>query len=79
MSWHTTTNKRGTDFHRFLSAFIRVHPRPIFKGEPMLEALIVICLLLILGILFWPRRTRPARQVTRSRNGQPYWKDQELY
>ncbi|MFZ1398055.1 MAG: hypothetical protein WAS33_14220 [Candidatus Promineifilaceae bacterium] len=45
----------------------------------MLEALIVICLLLILGILFWPRRTRPARQVTRSRNGQPYWKDQELY
>ena len=45
----------------------------------MLEALIVICLLIILGILFWPRRIHHVRQVTRSRNGQPYWKDQELY
>ena len=45
----------------------------------MLEALIVICLLLILGILFWPRRTDPVRRVTRSRNGQPFWKDKELY
>ncbi|MCB9005947.1 MAG: hypothetical protein H6656_00920 [Ardenticatenaceae bacterium] len=45
----------------------------------MLEALIVICLLLIVGILFWPRRTNHVRQVTRSRNGQPFWKDKELY
>lgn len=45
----------------------------------MLEALIVICLLLILGILFWPRRTDHVRQVGRNRNGMPYWKDKELY
>ena len=45
----------------------------------MLEALIVACLLLILGILFYPRRPRYIRRVTRNRNGQPYWTDQELY
>ncbi|MCA9918840.1 MAG: hypothetical protein KC445_12855 [Anaerolineales bacterium] len=45
----------------------------------MLEAVIVFGLLLILGILFWPRRSPHVRRVTRNRNGLPYWKDKELY
>ncbi len=45
----------------------------------MVEALLVICLLIILGILFYPRRPRTIRRVTRNMNGQPRWRDQELY
>ena len=66
-------------FRRLTQIADRFTSRPIYEGEHMLEALIVICLLLILGILFWPRRTDHVRQVTRSRNGQPFWKDKELY
>lgn len=45
----------------------------------MLEAVIVICVGLILVILFWPRRSPYGRNVTSSRNGLPRWRDQELY
>ena len=45
----------------------------------MLEALLVVCLLTILGILFYPRRPRFVRRVTANRNGQPRWRDQEQY
>ena len=45
----------------------------------MLEALLGVCLLLILGILFYPRRPHMIRRVARNRNGQPRWRDQELY
>ncbi len=45
----------------------------------MLEALLIVCPLIILGILFYPRRPRFIRRVARNRNGQPRWRDQELY
>ncbi len=45
----------------------------------MLETLIGICLLIILSILLYPRRPRFIRRVARNRNGQPRWRDQELY
>ena len=45
----------------------------------MLEALLIVCVLIILGILLYPRRPRYIRRVTRSRNGQPRFRDQELY
>lgn len=45
----------------------------------MLIAIVVVCPLIILGILFCPRRPRFVRRVTRNMNGQPRWRDQELY
>ncbi|MCC6607011.1 MAG: hypothetical protein IT327_27640 [Anaerolineae bacterium] len=45
----------------------------------MLIAIVVVCPLIILGILFYPRRPRFVRRVTRNMNGQPRWRDQELY
>jgi hypothetical protein len=45
----------------------------------MLEAVIVSCVVVILGILFWPRRSPYVRHVTRNRNGLPRWRDQEPY
>lgn len=45
----------------------------------MLELLLIFCALLILGILLYPRRTRTVRRVTRNMNGQPRWRDQEMY
>ena len=45
----------------------------------MLEAIIVIGLLIILTVLFWPRRSPHVRRVTKSYNGQQYGKDRELY
>lgn len=49
------------------------------KDTRMLELLIIFCLLLILGILFYPRRPRFIRRVARNHNGQPRWRDQEMY
>ena len=45
----------------------------------MLETLLGICVLIILSILLYPRRPRFIRRVVRNRNGQPRWRDQELY
>ncbi|WP_420640473.1 hypothetical protein [Candidatus Leptofilum sp.] len=45
----------------------------------MLEAIVIICGLLIVGILFYPRRSPYVRRVTRSYNGQHYGKGRELY
>ncbi len=45
----------------------------------MLIAIVVVCPLIILGILFYPRRSRFVRRVTRNMNGQPRWRGQELY
>ena len=45
----------------------------------MLITIVVVCPLIILGILFYPRRPRFIRRVARNRNGQPRGRDQELY
>ena len=45
----------------------------------MLELLLSACLLLILGILFYPRRPRTIRRVTRNWNGQYRGREKELY
>lgn len=45
----------------------------------MLEAIIIISGLALLGILFYPRRDRYVRRVTKSYNGQHYGKERELY
>ena len=45
----------------------------------MLEAIVIICALLVVGILFFPRRSPYVRRVTRSYNGQHYGKGRELY
>lgn len=45
----------------------------------MLIAIVVVCPLIILGILFYPRRPRTIRRVTRNYNGQPRWREQELH
>lgn len=45
----------------------------------MLETVLGVCLLVILGILLYPRRPYTIRRVTRNMNGQPRWRDQELY
>jgi hypothetical protein len=45
----------------------------------MIEAVLVMCLLMILSILFWPRRSPFRRRITRSYNGQHRGKEQELY
>jgi len=45
----------------------------------MLEAILLICLLAILAILFYPRRDPYVRRITKSYNGQHYGKDRELY
>ncbi|MBX3055896.1 MAG: hypothetical protein KF770_05425 [Anaerolineae bacterium] len=45
----------------------------------MLEAIIIIGLLIILAVLFWPRRSPYIRRVTKSYNGQRYGKERELY
>ena len=45
----------------------------------MLEAIIILALLFILAILFWPRRSPYVRRVTKSFNGQHYGKERELY
>ena len=45
----------------------------------MLEAIVIIALLALLLILFVPRRGSFVRNVTSTRNGQPYWRDQEPY
>jgi hypothetical protein len=44
----------------------------------MLEAILIIGLLTILLILFYPRRNPFVRRVTKSYNGQHYGKDREL-
>lgn len=44
----------------------------------MLEAIVIICGLLVVGILFYPRRSPYVRRVTRSYNGQHYGKGREL-
>lgn len=45
----------------------------------MLEAIIIISFLVILGILFYPRRSPYVQRVTKSFNGQHYGKERELY
>lgn len=45
----------------------------------MLVAILVVCPLLLLIILFRPRRSPYVRRVTRSYNGQHYGKGRELY
>ncbi|MCZ7673902.1 MAG: hypothetical protein M5U34_45640 [Chloroflexi bacterium] len=45
----------------------------------MLIAIFIICVLIILIILFYPRRDPYVRRVTKSYNGQHYGKDRELY
>lgn len=45
----------------------------------MLEMIVIMCGLLIVGILFYPRRSPYVRRVTRSYNGQHYGKGRELY
>lgn len=45
----------------------------------MLEAIIMIGLLTLLIILFYPRRDPYVRRVTKSYNGQRYGKERELY
>ena len=45
----------------------------------MLETIVIICALLIVGILFYPRQSPYVRRVTRSYNGQHYGKRRELY
>lgn len=45
----------------------------------MLEAIIIIGLLILLIILFYPRRDPYVRRVTKSYNGQRYGKERELY
>ena len=45
----------------------------------MLEAFLVLCLGVMLGILFYPRRPKYVRRVTRNMNGQPRWRNEEEY
>lgn len=45
----------------------------------MLEAVVVISLLTILFILFYPRRSPYVRRTTRSYNGQHYGRERETY
>lgn len=45
----------------------------------MLEAILIACPLLLLIILFRPRRSPYVRRVTRSYNGQHYGRDKEPY
>lgn len=45
----------------------------------MLEAIVVVGILLLLLILFRPRRDPYVRRVTKSYNGQRYGKERELY
>lgn len=45
----------------------------------MLEAFLVFCLSVILSILFYPRRPKFVRRVTRNMNGQPRWRSEEKY
>lgn len=45
----------------------------------MVEAILVFCLLAILAILFWPRRSPYVRRVTSNRNGQPWWRNREPF
>lgn len=45
----------------------------------MLEAILLVCLSIIVAILFWPRRSSYGRDVTSNRNGQPWWRDKEPY
>lgn len=45
----------------------------------MVEAILIFCSLAILAILFWPRRSPYVRRVTRSRNGQPWWRNREPF
>jgi len=45
----------------------------------MLEAIIILAVLFLLAILFWPRRSPYVRRVTKSYNGQHYGKERELY
>jgi hypothetical protein len=45
----------------------------------MLEAVVILCLLSLLLILFRPRRDPFVRRVTRSFNGLPRWRSQERY
>lgn len=54
--------------------FVYLH---LLTGGLMLEALILISLVTILVILFWPRRSPYVRNVTKSYNGRPYGVDRE--
>ncbi len=42
----------------------------------MLEAFLVFCLSVILSIIFYPRRPKYIRRVTRNMNGQPRWRSE---
>ena len=45
----------------------------------MLIAVFVLCVLVILIILFYPRRSPYVRRVTKSYNGRQHGKERELY
>ncbi|MCL4266120.1 MAG: hypothetical protein KJ069_23120 [Anaerolineae bacterium] len=45
----------------------------------MLAVVILVSLVSIALILFWPRRSKYVRRVTKSYNGQRYGKERELY
>ncbi len=45
----------------------------------MIETVIICSGLIILAILFWPRRSPHVRRVTKSYNGRPYGKEREPY
>lgn len=45
----------------------------------MLIAVVIICILVILILLFYPRRDPYVRRVTKSYNGREHGKEKELY
>lgn len=45
----------------------------------MLIAIVIICILAILILLFYPRRDPYVRRVTKSYNGREHGKGKELY
>lgn len=45
----------------------------------MLIAIVIICILVILILLFYPRRDPYVRRVTKSYNGREHGKEKELY
>ncbi|MCP5097680.1 MAG: hypothetical protein GY943_19205 [Chloroflexi bacterium] len=46
----------------------------------MIEILLLVVLpLSLLALIFWPRKDKYVRDITSSRNGMPYWHDDEQY
>jgi hypothetical protein len=58
------------------AALFFIYPS-IQPGGLMFEAIILISLLTVLALLFWPRRDPYVRRVTKSYNGRPFGVDRE--